>query len=359
MQSSKTFHQPLRGRGVATNPRNRFESTEYIPDPDSGIHDPDRRIQTRYFEDHTSDIISRNSSPDIPFSVGLNPYRGCEHGCVYCYARPTHEYLGFSSGLDFETKIMFKPEAPKLLRKALGSRRWKPEPLAMSGVTDPYQPIERELGITRGCLEVLHTTKHPVSIITKNALIQRDIDLLSELASWQCVAVNISITSLDPKLARLMEPRTASPRQRLETIEKLTNAGIPVGTMIAPVIPGLNDEEIPAIVESAANAGSRCFNTVPIRLPHAVKDIFSDWLQQNFPWKYEKIISRIRNMRGGKLNDPQLVSRMRGEGIWAEQIKALLHLGVQRAKISPQKAVLTTKHFRPPNNDGQLEICFD
>ncbi|WOO39635.1 PA0069 family radical SAM protein [Rubellicoccus peritrichatus] len=356
MQPSKPT--PPRGRGIASNPRNRFEQTEYIPEPDSGIHDPNNKVQTRYFEDHTSDIISRNNSPDIPFSVGVNPYRGCEHGCVYCYARPTHEYLGFSSGLDFETKIMFKPKAPELLRKALGSRRWKPEPIAMSGVTDPYQPVERSLKITRGCLEVICAARQPVALITKNALIQRDIDLLAELAKWQCVVVNISITTLDSRLGRLMEPRTASPRQRLETVSKLRAAEIPVGVMIAPVIPGLNDEEIPSIIESAASAGALWFNTVPIRLPYSVKDVFRDWLQLNFPNKYEKIVSRIKDMRGGKLNDPNLRSRMRGEGIWPEQIKALRLLGLRRAKVVPYKATLTSEHFQPPESNGQMRMNF-
>ena len=246
---------PLHGRGASNNPANRFEALQLEPDPEDE-NDPERPARrTLYLRDFSRSIIAHNDSPDVGFESSINPYRGCEHGCIYCYARPTHEFLGFSAGLDFESRIMVKENAAELLTTELSKPRWKPQTLVMSGVTDPYQPIERRLQITRGCLEVLARFRNPVGIITKNQLVTRDLDLLGELAAHQAAAVNISITSLDPKLQRVLEPRTSTPRARLEAIRQLRAAGVPVGVMTAPLIPGLNDHEVPAIL--AAGRGSR------------------------------------------------------------------------------------------------------
>jgi DNA repair photolyase len=270
---------PIRGRGASWSPANRFEKLHVdltdldVVDVEPGI-DPgaDRRPRpaTRYFRDATRSIITRNSSPDVGFETSLNPYRGCEHGCIYCYARPTHEYLGFSAGLDFESKIMVKLNAPELLRSELERPRWQPQTLVMSGVTDPYQPIERKLRITRGCLEVLAEFRNPLAIITKNHLVTRDIDLLRELAKYNAVAVNLSVTTLDANLQRVLEPRTSSPVARLEAIRQLRAANIPVGVMVAPVIPGLTDHEMPRIMQEAAKAGAQFAGYTIIRLPWAV-----------------------------------------------------------------------------------------
>jgi len=252
----------VHGRGASWSPANRFERLNVdLADTDFLDADPDEeerpRRQTQYFRDGTKSIITRNTSPDVGFETSLNPYRGCEHGCIYCYARPTHEYLGFSAGLDFESKIMVKTNAPELLRAELESPRWQPQTLVMSGVTDPYQPIEKKLRITRGCLEVLAKFRNPVAIITKNRLVTRDIDLLSQLAKYDAVAVNVSVTSLDANLQRVLEPRTSSPQARLDAIKQLCTARIPAGVMVAPVIPGLTDHEIPRILDACGNAGAQ------------------------------------------------------------------------------------------------------
>src|SRR5436190_281752 len=266
---------PIRGRGASWSPANRFERLHVdLMDIDVVDDDPDAeerpRRATQYFRDATKSIITRNTSPDVGFETSLNPYRGCEHGCIYCYARPTHEYLGFSAGLDFESKIMVKTNAPELLRAELESLRWEPQTLVMSGVTDPYQPIERKLRITRGCLAVLAKFRNPVAIITKNRLVTRDIDLLGELASHHAAAVNVSVTSLDPEIQRVMEPRTSSPSARLETVAALHAPGIPGGVMVAPIMPGLTDHEVPKIVEACARAGAQFAGYTIVRLPWAI-----------------------------------------------------------------------------------------
>ncbi len=253
------------------------------------------RPATQYFRDGTKSVITRNNSPDVGFETSLNPYRGCEHGCIYCYARPTHEYLGFSAGLDFESKIMVKTNAPELLRAELESRRWQPQTLVLSGVTDPYQPVERKLRITRGCLEVLARFRNPVAIITKNHLVTRDIDLLRELAASNAVAVNISVTSLDPNLQRVLEPRTTSPQGRLDAIRQLRAANIPVGVMVAPIIPGLTDHEVPKILDACAKAGAQFAGYTIVRLPWAVAPLFEHWLGEHFPDRKEKVLGRIRD----------------------------------------------------------------
>ena len=303
---------------------------------------------TKYYRDFTRTIIAHNESPDVGFESSINPYRGCEHGCIYCYARPTHEYLGFSAGLDFESRIMVKEEAPELLAKELSAPCWKPQVLVMSGVTDPYQPIERRLQLTRRCLEVLARFRNPVAIVTKNQIVTRDTDLLGELAAHQAAAVNISVTSLDPKLQRVLEPRTSTPRARLEAIAQLRAAGIPVGVMVAPVIPGLTDHEVPAILQAAAEAGAQFAGYIVVRLPYAVAPLFERWLEEHFPDRKEKVLGRIRHLRGGKrLNDPRFKSRMRGEGIFAEQISALFEVGCRRAGLGQRPGLSTTSFQRP------------
>src|SRR5439155_20505332 len=274
------------------------------------------RRATQYFRDATKTIIAHNQSPDVGFETSINPYRGCEHGCIYCFARPTHEYLGLSAGLDFESKIMVKPDAPKLLEAELSSPKWKPQTLIMSGVTDPYQPVERKLRITRGCLEVLARFRNPVAIITKNGLVTRDLDLLHELATYNAAAVNISVTSLDSKLQRVLEPRTSLPEARLDAISQLRAAGIPTGVMVAPIIPGLTDHEVPRILEACANAGAQFAGYTVVRLPWAVAPLFEHWLEEHFPDRKEKVLGRIRHLRGnGRLNNPKWHTRITGEGI--------------------------------------------
>jgi DNA repair photolyase len=337
----------IRGRGAAENPANRFEALSYVHDHEwTDSEDP--APQTQFMKDPSRSLITYNDSPDVGFEAGINPYRGCEHGCIYCFARPTHEYLGFSAGLDFETKILVKQDAPALLRRELSSSRWTPQVLAMSGVTDPYQPVERRLKLTRQCLEVLAQFRNPVVIITKNYLVTRDIDLLAELARHQAAAVYLSVTTLDSRLARTMEPRTSPPTRRLAAIEALTQAGVSTGVLVAPVIPGLTDHELPAIIAAAAKAGARFAGYVPLRLPYAVAPLFEQWLTQHHPQKKDKVLNRIRAIRGGKLNDPRFGSRMKGEGIFAEQIAALFLLACRKAGIGGRSLDLSTAGFRRP-----------
>src|SRR5712692_370816 len=334
----------LHGRGTAVNPKNRFVAYEHVHDH---TEDEPRAVPvTQLFLDTTKSIIAKNDSPDVGFNAGINPYRGCEHGCIYCYARPTHEYLGFSAGLDFESKILVKQNAPELLRAALASPKWVPQVLALSGVTDAFQPTERKLRITRRCLEVLAEFRNPVVIITKNFLVTRDIDYLSDLAGVNAAAVIISITTLNSKLARIMEPRASHPSRRLEAIQKLAAGGIPAGVNIAPVIPGLTDEEIPAIVQAAVAAGASFAGMQPVRLPYGVKDLFSQWLETHMPDRKDKVLNRIRAMRGDKLNDSRFGARMQGEGIFAEQIAGLFEIACRKAKILGNRPQLSTAQFR-------------
>ena len=334
-------------RGTASNPPNRFETLSLERDADWDPEE-DPLPRTRFFKDRTSSIITRNDSPDIGFETSINPYRGCEHGCIYCYARPFHEYLGFSSGLDFESKIMVKEDAPKLLRNELSSPKWKPQLIAISGVTDCYQPVERKLKLTRGCLEVLAEFRNPVTIVTKNFLVTRDIDYLSELARHQAAAVYISLTTLDLELRKVMEPRTSPPLARLAAINALSKAGIPVGVLLAPIVPGLTDHEIPRLLDAAAKAGAREAGYIVLRLPHAVAPLFEQWLQAHFPDKKDKVLNRVRGMRHGKLNDPAFGKRMRGEGIFAEQISQMFEIAKRKAGLAERMPELSTKAFRRP-----------
>jgi DNA repair photolyase len=339
------------GRGAPRDLPNRFERVLQDLDPDVVQPDPSEEGEilpnpkTIFLDDSSESIIVRNDSPDVGFSAGVNPYRGCEHGCAYCYARPYHEYLGFSAGLEFETKIMIKRRAPELLRKELSKPKYQPEVLGMSGVTDCYQPAERKFRITRGCLEVLAEFRNPVSLITKNFLITRDIDVLKELAAFDAVRAHISITTLNTELAAKMEPRASRPGHRLRAIEMLAKAGIPVGVMVAPIVPGLNDREIPAVLEAARKAGATDAGYTMLRLPYGVKDIFTDWLKVNFPEKLERILGSVREVRGGKLNVSDFATRMRGEGPYADQVRQMFHVFRERLGYGKGRE-LTTDHFR-------------
>ena len=348
--------EPSRGRGSAENPANRFDRLHYEPDPDV---DPAEQPapRTQFLRDSTRSIITTNDSPDVGFSASLNPYRGCEHGCAYCYARPTHEYLGFSAGLDFETRIVVKEDAPELLRAELSAAKWQPQVLGLSGVTDPYQPIERRLQLTRRCLAVLAEFRNPVAVVTKNHLVARDTDLLGKLARDNAAAVFLSITTLDGDLARVLEPRASQPAGRLAALQELQRAGVPVGVLVAPVIPGLNDHEIPAILSAAAQAGARHAGFVVLRLPYGVADLFTAWLERHLPDRKDRILGRIRDLRGGRLNDARFGQRMRGEGVLAEQIKALFDLGSRQAGIVGRGPQLSTASFQRPG--GTQRLLFD
>lgn len=346
--------EPIRGRGAAKNPKNRFLDTslEYDVDEETGQLE---RPKTQRLRDHTQNIISRNNSPDLGFEVSVNPYRGCEHGCVYCYARPTHEFLGMSAGLDFESKIVVKYDAPNLLRKALADKKWKPQPLIMSGVTDPYQPMEKELRITRGCIEVLAESNHPLVIITKNYQVTRDIDLLSKLAKIGAVRVVLSITSLNKDITATMEPRTSRPQKRLQAVRELTEAGIPVHVNIAPMIPGLTDDEIVPIMEASAEAGAKSVSCIIVRLPYGVKDLFVKWLEDHHPDRKQKVINKIKSLKDGKLNRSEFGERFRGEGPYADQIKQLVAIHSRRLGLNREQPPLNTSHFRRPETD-QLNL---
>jgi DNA repair photolyase len=343
----------LKGRGVADNPPNRFTSLVRVPLPD---YDPseDPAPQTQFFRDATRDVLARNTSPDIPFTYSLNPYRGCEHGCSYCYARPTHEYLGFSAGLDFETRIVVKEDAPELLREKFRSKSWRPEVVGIGSATDAYQPVERRLKLTRRCLEVFAEFRNPLGVVTKSALVTRDADLLAELAAHRAAVVFLSVTTLDAELARKMEPRAATPAARLRAVEELRKAGVPVGVMVAPVIPGLTDHEAPAILRAAADAGAQTAYYVVLRLPLGVKDLFADWLERAYPGRGPRVLGRIRDVRGGRLNDPRFGVRMRGEGLWAETFNRLFKITRKKVGLDGPLPALSAEAFRRPGQQLTL-----
>ncbi len=349
------------GRSSGFNPPNRFEEikVELPPEDLAEYFEPvnqEEGIPTRFYVDRSRSILAKNSSPDVGFTYSLNPYRGCEHGCIYCYARPSHEYLGFSAGLDFESKILVKHDAPKLLREALLKKGWNVEPIHLSGDTDCYQPVERNLRLTRECLKVFLELRHPVTIITKNALIQRDIDILEPLASLGLVSVCISVTTLDRDLARRMEPRTSSPARRLETIERLSSRGIPVSVNAAPIIPGLNDVELPAILRAAAEKGARGAGYLVVRLPYAVKDLFTTWLKRELPDRAAKIENRIRSVRDGQLSSSEFGTRMSGTGKIAESIEQLFQSSVERNNLNRSRSELRNDLFvRNPSQQNLFE----
>jgi DNA repair photolyase len=317
--------------------------------------DDEKQISTEVFRDASRTIVSTNDSPDIGMEATINPYRGCEHGCIYCYARPTHEYLGLSAGLDFETKIFAKPDAAQLLEKKLASRAWRPKTVTLSGVTDPYQPLERKLKITRGCLEVLRDFGNPAAMITKNHLVTRDIDIFKAMAAKRTIAVNISVTTLDGTLARAMEPRASRPEMRLRAIETLAREDIPVGVMIGPVLPGLTEHEIPAIIKAVADAGACSAHYTMLRLPYGVKDLFQTWLAEHYPDRAKKILNRIREMRDGKLYDGEFGTRMRGTGIQADHIGKMFDLYKKRYNLN-RPVRLSTASFRRIEDREQLSL---
>lgn len=354
------MEQKLRGRGVSFNPKNRFEKLsveDFVFDDWSDFEEQGlKNLSTEYFIDTSKTVIAKNDSYDLGFVYSFNPYRGCEHGCIYCYARPTHEYLGFSSGIDFETKIMVKPDASKLLEEEFKKKNYKPDLIMFSGNTDCYQPIEKKMEITREALKVCLEYRNPVAVITKNALVQRDIDILKEMAEYKLVSVTLSITTLDRSLARKMEPRTSSPEMRLKTIETIAENNIPVGVNVAPVIPGLNDREIPQILREASLRGAEYAGYVILRLPYAVKDFFVEWLKREFPLKASKVINSIKSIRNGKLNSSEWGIRLRGEGELADATRKLFYLNCQKYGLNKREFNLTSKNFNVPSVEKQLEL---
>ena len=351
-----------KGRGSQINPPNRFLPVLYEQDFEQLEHDTEyleglRHLPTKYYPDHSLSLVMENQSPDIGFRYSVNPYRGCAHGCAYCYARPTHEYHGLSAGTDFETKIFVKERAPELFRDWLARDQWSPEVIVFSGVTDCYQPAEKQFELTRSCLEIAAEARQPISIITKNALILRDLDLLSRMAEDRTIAVNVSITTLQQELTRTLEPRTSAPTARLRTVRELSQAGVPVNVMVAPVIPGLNDSEIPQILEAAADAGAQTAHYVLLRLPYTVKPVFLEWLERTRPNEKARIESRIRACRDGNLYTAQFGKRMKGTGTLAEQIGKLFRVFAKKHGLDQSLPALETKHFRSPlPTSGQLRL---
>lgn len=351
----------IKGRGAKNNPSNRFEEIHRELKADFYLSDVNpedySKVKTVFIKDNAKSILTKNDSPDIGFEYSLNPYRGCEHGCIYCYARPTHEYLGFSLGVDFETKILVKEHAPELLRKELSSAKWEPTLIMMSGATDLYQPIERKLELSRRCLEVLAEFQNPVFIVTKNALITRDLDILTNLAKVNCIGVYLSITTLDDDLCGKLEPRTSRPGLRLKTIETLAKAGIPVGVNVAPILPGLTDHEVPEILKAARNAGAISASYVLLRLPYGIKELLATWLETHYPEKKNKVLSLVREVRGGNLNETQFGLRFKGQGEYAKQISALFKVHFKRLGFTENAFKLETEHFQKPKGP-QVEMDF-
>ncbi|MGH7201950.1 MAG: PA0069 family radical SAM protein [Planctomycetaceae bacterium] len=351
-----------KGRGARINPPNRFERIHVEDDFEHLEHDAEylnslRHVKTEYFTDDSRSIVAENDSPDVGFRFSVNPYRGCSHGCPYCYARPTHEYLSLSAGLDFESKIFVKERAPELLREWLERDAWQPEPIAFSGVTDCYQPAERKFQLTRRCLQVAWEHRQPIGIVTKNALVTRDIDVLAPLAEWNLARVAVSLTTLDAELARVMEPRTSPPAARLRTIRELTAAGVPMIVHVAPVIPGLTDSEIPALLAAAKHAGAQGAGYVLLRLPLTVRPVFLEWLERTQPERKDRVLSRIRSTRDGGLNDAEFGRRMRGTGAIADQIDDVFRLFSRKHGLDAPLPPLDTSHFRRPNRSGgQLRL---
>jgi DNA repair photolyase len=352
----------IKGRGAASNSPGRFEPTAIAPEDDGWYHEDEDlpgRPKTTVTEERARSIVSRNDSPDIPFDQSLNPYRGCEHGCVYCYARPSHGYLNLSAGLDFETKLFAKTNAAERLRAELAKPNYACTPINLGANTDPYQPIERRYRLTRAVLELFVETRHPVTIVTKNALIERDLDLLVPLARQNLVYAFVSVTTLDNTLASRLEPRASAPHARLRAIRALSEAGVPVGVFVAPLIPMLTDAELEAVLERAREAGARSASYTLVRLPHEVKDLFKEWLALHYPERAEHVMSLIRQMRGGRENDPRFGSRFRGEGVFAQLIARRFRVAVQRLGYAGRNedVVLERGKFvapRAPSAQGEL-----
>jgi len=351
-------HKAVSGRGAVSNASGRYESRVEEEFDDGWTKDDEpKKLATVLARENARKIITRNDSPDIGFNASINPYRGCEHGCSYCYARPAHAYMGLSPGLDFESKLFFKPEAAGLLEKELSKPNYKCETIHIGGNTDPYQPVERKLKITRSVLEVLDRFNHPLSVITKSNLIVRDIDILGPMAERKLAAAAISITTLDRSLARAMEPRAATPTRRLDAIRQLTAAGVPVVVMFAPVIPGLNDHELEAVLEAARDAGATNAGYVTLRLPLEIKDLFQEWLAEARPDRAARVMSLVRQSRGGRDYDPQWGSRMRGVGPVADLISARFHGAVKRLGLNQDDRRRDHNQFRvPPRAGDQLGL---
>jgi len=361
-----------RGRGAGFNPANRFErqSLAQLDNPGEAGGAPageplmvDRWAMpdggaagTEVYEDHSRSILNRVDSPDLGLRWTVNPYRGCEHGCVYCYARPTHETLGFSAGLDFESKLMAKVDASKLLRKEIARPGWRGEPIALSGVTDPYQPIEARLKITRSIMELFAETRQPVGVVTKSRLVLRDLDLLAELARHNAARVAVSLTTLDNDLASRLEPRASSPRDRLWAIQRLASAGVPVSVMVAPIVPALTDRETPKLLKAAADAGARAADYVMLRLPHATQKLFADWLERHYPNRRAHVLGRLREMHGGALYDARLGARLRGEGPYAEQVRQTFEMFRRRLRLDASLPPMASDGFRRPDASEQLAL---
>ena len=361
IHTADSMRRRIRGRGAGENPAGRFESMNVKIDEDAWIDPEDyqeegKQIRTEVFRDATRSVISKNDSPDVGMDASVNPYRGCEHGCIYCFARPGHEYLGMSAGLDFETKLFAKPDAPELLARELGAKSYVPHTIMFSGNTDCYQPLERHMKITRACMDVCADFRQPVVIVTKNQLVTRDIDIFKRMAEYDCIAVKLSITSLDGSIARVMEPRASQPKLRLRAVEALARAGIPVGIMIGPVVPGLTDHEIPGILEAAANAGAKDAHYTMLRLPYGVKDLFQTWLGDHFPDRKDKVLNRIREIRGGKLNNAEFGERMRGQGFFAEQVAQIFAMHIKKQGLNKKRFQLSAAHFKRDAHDAQLSF---
>lgn len=349
-----------RGRAALSNPGGRFET--YVAEAVSDGWEIDEdlpTLRTEVTEEVPRRIITKNRSPDIPFDRSINPYRGCEHGCIYCFARPTHEWLGYSPGLDFETRLIAKPDAPALLAREMRARSYRPEVIAIGTNTDPYQPIEREHRIMRGVLEALSEFRHPVAVVTKGTLIERDIDILGEMGRAGLARVGISVTTLDREIARRMEPRVPSPSRRLETIRRLTEAGCPVRIMVSPVVPALTDHELEAVLEAGAKAGAATASWIMLRLPHGVSDLFREWVAEHYPERAARIMGRVRALHGGKDYDPEWGKRMTGEGLFAELMSERFRIATERLGLARDLPPLRTDLFAPPPRIGDQLSFFD
>jgi len=349
----------LKGRGSLSNPAGRFDRTgiEAVDDGWTQEEAPDS-IATSIQPDRAKGVLTTNDSPDVGFDQSINPYRGCEHGCIYCYARPSHAYMGLSAGLDFETKLFYKADAAKVLEEELSRPRYVCRPIMLGANTDPYQPVERRLGVTRSILDVLKKCRHPVSIVTKGVLVVRDIDILADLARDRLTSVAMSLTTLDAEVKRTLEPRAASPQARLKVIKQLTQAGVPVGVLVAPVVPAITDHETERILEAAAEAGATTASYVLLRLPYEVKDLFREWLTQHYPQRANHVMSLVRDARSGRDNDPNFGTRMKGTGPYAELLRTRFQLACRRLGLnSPRGFSLDTTHFRQPGpRSSQLQL---
>lgn len=355
---SKRHPIPLKGRGSASRPDQRFQELqrEWVDDGWDSLGSLPEKVTTTLAVDNAKSIISYNESPDVGFDRSINPYRGCEHGCIYCFARPTHSWLGLSPGLDFESRLFYKPAAAKLLRKELGKRGYQCAPMAVGINTDAYQPVEKKLGITRQCLEVLSEANHPIAIVTKSALIERDLDILAPMAERNLVHVAVSLTTLDRELSRRMEPRAAAPQRRLDTIRRLSESGIPVMAFIAPVIPVLTDHELESLLAAGREAGATTAAYVLLRLPYELKELFEQWLQQHAPLKASHVLQRIYDSRGGKAYDASFGQRMVGTGLFADLIRQRFHIAVKRHGYGEPPPLDCSRFIPPPASEGQLSL---